>query len=136
MGEAERIALDFAFLTDDDEVLAMLLFGSGARDDADPRSDRDVCIVAPELRDARARLVILRAIFDQLDVRGKRYDLWFFEELPLYMKIRVIEHHEVIFCRDLPALYEYLYFYRKLWGDQKHRQDLEKRELLQLLDKH
>jgi predicted nucleotidyltransferase len=136
MGEAQRIALDFAFLTDDKEVLAMLLFGSGARDDADQRSDRDICIVAPELRDARTRLVFLRAIFDRLDVRGKRYDLWFFEELPLYMKIQVIEHHEVILCRDLPALYEYLYFYRKLWGDQKHRQDLGKLELLEVLDKH
>ena len=52
------------------------------------------------------------------------------------MKIPVIEHHEVILCRDLPALYEYLYFYRRLWGDQKHRQDLEKRELLEVLDKH
>jgi hypothetical protein len=137
MGEAERIAVDFAFLAHDgEEVLAMLLFGSAARDDTDLRSDRDICIVAPELRAARTRRLILRTIFDRLDVTGKRYDLWFFEELPLYLKMQVIEHHEVIFCRDLPALYEYLYFYRKLWGDQKHRQDLEKRELLELLDKH
>jgi len=137
MGEAQRIAVDFAFLADDGgEVLAMLLFGSAARGDADQRSDRDICIVAPELRDARTRRLILRSVFDRVDVTGKHYDLWFFEELPLYMKIRVIEHHEVILCRDLPALYEYLYFYRKLWGDQKHRQDLEKRELLEILDKH
>jgi hypothetical protein len=135
MGEAERIALDFAFLADDEEVLAILLFGSAARDDADQRSDRDICIVAPELSDARTRLVFLRAIFERLDVTGKRYDLWFFEELPLYMKIQVVEHHEVIVCRDLPALYEYLYFYRRLWGDQKHRQDLVKLELLEILDK-
>jgi predicted nucleotidyltransferase len=136
MGEAQRIALDFAFLADDEEVLALLPFGSAARDDADPRSDRDICIVAPELREARTRRMFLRAIFERLDVREKRYDLWFFEELPLYLKIQVIEHHEVILCRDLPALYEYLYFYRRLWGDQKHRQDLEKRELLEILDKH
>ncbi len=134
MGEAQSIAWDFAFLADDDEVLAILLFGSGTREDADQRSDQDICIVAPELRDPRTRLVMLRAIFERLDVSGKRYDLWFFEELPLYMKIQVIEHHEVICCRDLPALYEYFYFYRRLWRDQKHHQDLEKQELLEMLD--
>ena len=101
MGEAQSIALDFAFLADDDEVLAILLFGSAARDDADQRSDKDICIVAPELSDPRTRLVFLRAIFERLDVTGKRYDLWFFEELPLYMKIQVVEHHEDTLCRDL-----------------------------------
>jgi len=135
MGEAQSIAVDFAFLADNEAILALLLFGSGAREDAGMRSDRDICIVAPELSDARARLAILRTVFERLDVAGKSYDVWFFEELPLYMKIQVIEHHEVIMCRDLPALYEYLYFFRRLWGDQKHRQNLEKRELLEILDK-
>ncbi|MGC9445140.1 MAG: nucleotidyltransferase domain-containing protein [Candidatus Methanospirareceae archaeon] len=134
MGEAASITQDFAVLADDDAVLALLLFGSGARAGADLRSDRDICIVAPELREPRTRLVLLRAIFNRLDLSGKRYDLWFFEELPLCMKIEVIEHHAVICCRDLPALYEYFYFYRRLWGDQKHHQDLEKQELLELLD--
>lgn len=135
MGEAQSIAVDFAFLADNKAVLAILLFGSGAREEAGIRSDKDVCIVAPELSDAHTRLRILRAIFQRLDVTGKSYDVWFFEELPLYMKIQVIEHHEVIKCRHLPALYEYLYFFRRLWGDQKHHQDLEKRELLEILDK-
>jgi hypothetical protein len=42
--ERERLRryLDFAFITDDDEVFAMLFFGSGAREDADQRSDRDI----------------------------------------------------------------------------------------------
>lgn len=47
----------------------MLLFDSGARED--PRSDTDLCIVAPELRDARTWRLILRTIFDRLDVTGK-----------------------------------------------------------------
>jgi hypothetical protein len=34
------------------------------------------------------------------------------------MKMEVIENHEVVFCRDLPELYEYFYFFRKLWKDQ------------------
>ncbi|MGC9444892.1 MAG: nucleotidyltransferase domain-containing protein [Candidatus Methanospirareceae archaeon] len=135
MGEEQSIAAEFAFLTDNETILAILLFGSGARDDVGMQSDKDVCIVAPGLSDAHTRLALLRTIFERLDVAGKSYDLWFLEELPLYMKIQVIEHHEVIMCRDLPALYEYLYFFRRLWGDQKHRQDLEKQELLEILDK-
>jgi len=34
------------------------------------------------------------------------------------MKIRVIKEGKPLFVRDLPALYEYFYFYLKLWEDQ------------------
>ncbi|HID26410.1 MAG TPA: DNA polymerase subunit beta [Methanosarcinales archaeon] len=100
----ENYRVDFAFLEDDESILAVLLFGSGAN--------------------------------NQLtDVIGKRYDVWLFEELALYMKIQVIENHKVVFCKDLPELYEYFYFYRKIWNDQKHRNELDKEELMKILEK-
>ena len=135
MDEKERIGADFAFLAEDDRILAVVLFGSGAKDRTDGRSDLDICVVAPEVRDTDEMWQVLREIYGTIDVVGKRYDTWLFEELPLHMKAQVMENHKVVFCRDLPALYEYFYFYRKMWEGQKHRQDLNKEELMEILDR-
>jgi hypothetical protein len=133
MDEKQRIGVDFAFLAEDGRILAVLLFGSGAKEQADGRSDRDLCIVAPGIRDKGGMRLILRKIYENIDVIGKRYDIWLFEELPLYMRVQVIENHKVVFCKDLPSLYEYFYFYRKIWEDQKHRQELDKGDLMEIL---
>lgn len=135
MDEKERIGTDFAFLAEDDRILAVVLFGSGAKDQNDERSDLDICVVAPEVGDTDEMWQVLREIYGTIDVVGKRYDTWLFEELPLHMKAQVMENHKVVFCRDLPALYEYFYFYRKMWEGQKHRQELNKEELMEILDR-
>ncbi|NQE45231.1 hypothetical protein C5S31_04315 [ANME-1 cluster archaeon GoMg2] len=136
MDEYQRIESDFAFLAEDKRILAVLLFGSGAKGQADSRSDRDFCVIAPGVRDSSSMSAILRKIYVNIDVRGKRYDIWLFEELSLYMKAQVIENHRVVSCRDLPELYEYFYFYRKIWDDQKHRQELDKEEVKVLLGEY
>ena len=133
MDEKQEIEADFAFLEEGGRILAVLLFGSGTKEQAYERSDRDLCIVAPGIRDKGEMRLILRKIYEKIDVIGKRYDIWLFEELPLYMRVQVIENHKVVFCRDLPSLYEHFYFYRKIWEDQKHRQDLDKEELMKIL---
>jgi Nucleotidyltransferase domain. len=133
--EKERIGADFAFLAEDDRILAVVLFGSGAKDRTDERSDRDICVVAPEVRDSDEMWQVLREIYGTIDVVGKGYDIWLFVELPLHMKAQVMENHKVVFCRNLPALYEYFYFYRKMWEGQKHRQELNKEELMEILDR-
>lgn len=131
----ENYRVDFAFLEEDESIIAVLLFGSGANDQLTPRSDRDFCIVAPNIRNTSGMRQVLKKIYKNLDVIGKRYDVWLFEELALYMKIQVIENHKVVFCKDLPELYEYFYFYRKIWKDQKHRNELDKEELRNILEK-
>lgn len=134
MDEYQRIESEFTFLAEDKRILAILLFGSGAKGQVvDSRSDRDFCVVAPGVRDSSGMSAILRKIYVNIDVSGKRYDIWLFEELSLYMKAQVIDNHKVVFCRDLPELYEYFYFYRKIWDDQKHRQELDKEEVKALL---
>ena len=125
--------IDFAFLEEDKKVLGVLLFGSGAKGQLNNRSDRDFCIVAPEIRERGEMRSLLKKVYINLDVVGKRYDIWLFEEFSLYMKLQVIENHEVIFCSDLPELYEYFYFYRKIWNDQKHRQEIDTEELIKVL---
>lgn len=115
-----KLQREFAFLRK--RVLAILLYGSFLEGRG---RDIDICIVAPKQKSEK----IMSEVWRRIDVAGKRYDVYTFEELPLYMKIGIIERNEIIFG-DKPKLYEYFYFFRKLWDDQKHRQRLTKKELL------
>ena len=67
------------------------MFGSGARDELDDRSDRDFRIVAPRVQARGEKLRMLRKIYD--------------------------------------------YFYRKIRNDQKHRQELDREELMKVMEK-
>jgi len=123
----KRLKEEFLFLKE--EVLGVLLFGSVADDNSILKSDTDICIVAPNQKPNE----ILSMAYQKIDVYGKKYDVHVFEELPLYMKAEVLRNHKVIVAKDLPGLYEYFYFYRKLWEEQKHRQEITKEELLRML---
>jgi len=64
------------------------LFGSAAKGELNSRSDRDFCVVAPEIRDRAGMKSLLKKIYVCEPLVGKRYDVWLFEELPLYMKLQ------------------------------------------------
>ena len=125
--------IDFEFLKEDSRILAVLLFGSQASSDNTSRSDTDICIIAPNIQDVKNRALFFKKIYVNVNVFGKCYDVWQFEELALYLKMEVIRNHEVIYCKDLPELHEYFYFFRKLWNDQKYRQEMSKEELIKLI---
>lgn len=129
MVKREALEKDFSFLKQEN-VLAVLLFGSSAKREESRRSDIDVCVVAPNC----SRLDLLKRIYTNLDVHGKNYDVRIFEDLPLYIKAQIIENNEIIFTRDIYELYEYFYFFRKLWEDQARRQKLTKKELAEMLE--
>lgn len=100
--QRERLERLLARARADGDVLAVLLFGSASRDEAGPGSDLDVCLVLSGeiLGDAvavsRKRLDYLAA-FD-LDVRV-------FQQLPLYIRHRVLKEGRVLFARDEDRLY-------------------------------
>lgn len=48
------------------------------------------------------------------------YDIRVFELLPLKLKATVMDAYSVLYGDEL-EISEYLYQYRKLWSDQKHR---------------
>ncbi|MEM3525940.1 MAG: nucleotidyltransferase domain-containing protein [Candidatus Jordarchaeaceae archaeon] len=122
----ERIKRDFAFLTERRDILAILLYGSQASGDSTPRSDVDICIVAPEAdRDSLFRIILRHS--------REPYDVKIFESLPMYLKIQVIKNHIVIYTRDILDLYEYFYTYRKLWKDQEKRNTLTEEDIRALL---
>ncbi|MGH7770740.1 MAG: type VII toxin-antitoxin system MntA family adenylyltransferase antitoxin [Candidatus Binatia bacterium] len=85
----------------DAELLAVLLFGSAARQQETPTSDLDVC------------LVLLPQKYDNLALSRKRLeymkhfdlDVHIFQQLPLYIRQRVVKEGRVLFCRDEELLY-------------------------------
>ncbi len=91
------------------EVHSILVFGSHAKGESTWRSDVDVCIVVPEVG---KKSKILGKIWE---IVGGKYDLWLFEELPLYMKIEIIKNHQILHSKDIPELFEYFYQFRRRW---------------------
>ena len=123
-----KLKKEFSFLNKEN-ILGILLYGSKANGLDNERSDTDICIVAPDIKSKD----ILKIITQSLDIYGKKYDVYTFEELPMYLKIEIINNHKLIFSSDKFKLYEYFYFFRKLWQDQEHRQKITKKQLLNTL---
>lgn len=87
----------------DPDVLAVMLFGSTAREEAHAASDVDVCLVLDGGRDRLpSRLSEVK-----LGYLGKhRLDIQIFQQLPLYVRRRVLKEGKVLWVRDDEALYE------------------------------
>ena len=104
---------------DDADVLAVILFGSQARGTAGPASDTDVCLVLDSSvsgREAQAsekRLEYL-AVVD--------LDLSIFHQLPVHVRSRVLRDGDVLFARDLDALYAVAVRTAKAFEDIRHHQ--------------
>lgn len=121
----ETLRSEFSFLKEEN-VLAVLLFGSLAKGEL--ARDTDICIVAPGVGSNK----IMGEVYQNVNVASKKYDVYCFEELPLYMKWEVIHNHKVIWAKDEPELGMYFYYYRKLYDDQKHRFELSREEVMEL----
>jgi len=124
MGETNEAKMrsDLQPLMEIPVVEAVLLFGSHARGEATQRSDVDICVVAPAISTTDAKASLLLTVWSQ--VNAAEFDIWLFEELPLYMQIDIIENHHILHCRNVPSLYEYFYWFRKRWSQQEQRQTL------------
>lgn len=124
----EDIYNSFSCVIENKNILGILLYGSYIKNVETSKSDIDICIVAP----SEKKVKLLAFILNKINVVSKKFDIRFFSELPLYIKIQVIEEGQLIYSLDEFDLYEYFYFYRKLWADQKHRQVISKEEILSM----
>ncbi|QGA80345.1 nucleotidyltransferase domain-containing protein [Candidatus Nanohalobium constans] len=109
-----EIKEDFDFLKENEDVLAVLIFGSKVKNQDHSQSDTDICIVAPDTDPWS----ILSKIYPKINIEKKNYDIKVFEELTLRLKNSIMQNHEVIWTRDNTELQDYLFRYKKLWNDQ------------------
>jgi predicted nucleotidyltransferase len=84
----------------DEDVLALVMFGSRARQE--PFKDTDLCLVT---RDGYARDKRLR----YLSFFPSTFDIHVFDELPLYIKSRVMKEGKILLNKDFHAVFEKYY---------------------------
>jgi len=85
----------------DTTVCALILFGSVAKGASNALSDIDVCIVLNNPLDLLAMSLKKLEYLSLAD-----YDVSIFQQLPLYIRQRVIKEGKVLFCRNEEYLYE------------------------------
>jgi len=124
----KKIREDFSKIIEKKKIKGILVFGSHVKDQETNRSDIDICIVAPE----EENFDLLSFITGTINLNQEKYDVRTFSELPLYIKIHIIENGILVYSPDRFELYEYFFIYRKIWADGKHRQQMTKEELLSL----
>ena len=101
---------------EDPQLLAIFLFGSFARGDERPDSDVDVC------------LVLEPGMYTKLELSEKKIeylkyfnlDVKIFQQLPIYIRHRVLKEGKTLFCRDEDRLYELAFRTAQQFEDFKH----------------
>lgn len=97
----------------DPDILAVMLFGSHARGEASASSDVDVCLLLVPGRVPRDAWTTKRLDY----LAGTDLDLSIFQQLPLYVRTRVLKEGRVVYVRDEDALYELAIRTAKAWED-------------------
>jgi uncharacterized protein len=100
----------------DQRVLAVLLFGSVARRRARKDSDTDICLVL--LPEPYTRLQLSRMKLEYLQDFSQ--DVQVFQQLPLYIRKRVLEDGEILYSRDMDRLYEVAFAFIREYADYEH----------------
>ena len=106
-------------LLKDSKVIAVLLFGSFARNEKNYR-DIDICLVLdkkyPPLQLSKKKLQYAILAKTPLDIQ-------IFQQLPIYIRKRILKEGKVLICKNQPLLYEIAFstikefgFYEKLYN--------------------
>lgn len=86
----------------DDDILGVILFGSHVADSGMKPNDVDVCLVVCSDGNGINRLSEMRLKY----LKEFDLDITLFQQLPLYVRQRVLRDGQVLYCRDEDQLYE------------------------------
>jgi len=100
----------------DPDVLAVLLFGSRARGENVPASDTDICLVLTGA--GRRRLELSEKKLEYLALGD--LDVHVFQQLPVYVRQRVLAQGELLHVKDMDDLYELAFRTVREFEDYRH----------------
>ena len=104
----------FKFILEEPRILGLFLFGSQTTGDETTKSDVDLCFIVPN----KSQIVeMYQWIMKHGYSFSDEYDIRFFEELPIQIKIQIIEKGIPLVARDVLDVYEYFWKYRQIWED-------------------
>jgi len=102
----------------DKKVIAIALFGSSLKGEG---RDIDICVfldkVYSNLEMSRKKLELLKGL-------NNKVDLQVFQQLPIYIRIRVIGEGKILFCKNENLLYETAFSTIKEFGFFKKLYDM------------
>jgi len=88
----------------DEDVLAVFLFGSVVRKEHTHLSDIDLCLALVPKRTPLEPAAFSHKRLDYL--KDFTFDIQIFQQLPLYVRRRVLKEGRILFVRDEALLYE------------------------------
>jgi len=84
----------------DEDVLAVMLFGSYARGEAKPDSDIDVCLVLSK----KFKGDFTEKKLEYLSELPSKFDIHIFQQMPLYIRIRVLREGKILLDKNYDEL--------------------------------
>lgn len=100
----EMLAKLLARVQEDEEVLGAFLFGSVVRGEQTHFSDMDLCLVLGPRPLPFDPAALSRKRLDYL--KEFSFDIQIFQQLPIYVRRRVLKEGKLLFVRDEARLYE------------------------------
>lgn len=100
----------------DEQILALMLFGSRARHEHVDPSDVDVCLVLSPSKYGAKELSQKKLEY----LTGSDLDIHVYQQLPLYIRVRVLKEGKVLYCRDEDQLYALAFKTIEEFGDFEH----------------
>ncbi len=88
----------------DRDVLAVMLFGSAARNQTTTMSDIDICIFLKS--DIKDKHKMAEKRLEYLINAPDKFDIQIFQLLPLYIRVRVLKEGKILYCRNIKQLYD------------------------------
>ena len=88
----------------DKEIIAIAIFGSYARNE--PYKDIDLCLFLKNKKYNKTQLSKKKLEYAS---ENEKYDIQIFQQLPIYIRKRILKEAKILYCKDEDMLYD-IYF--------------------------
>ena|SRR3989338_4417841 len=96
----------------DRDVLAVAIFGSYAR--KENHRDIDICLF---LQSKASNLETSKKKLEYIKIAKNKFDIQIFQQLPLYIRHRILKEGKIVLCKDEDKLYDIAIHFAKEYED-------------------